>query len=255
MECLGEIDRPEVREFLIAEIYAGETGWHVVGQRATAIRGLAKLDQDAAFHATELALIHANKDRELVPELLMDIDEDRAIPLLCPAAIDEPSTLALWAIGRSLRWAKNSDLSQTQILDLLQSADSREQCAGASLAGWQCHAGFTSVLRSLHADSPDQDVRDAAETALCQQQTEAQVAVLLTELANSDGLQKWSILEAVIQVADPELLSSREDPQWIGAALGNAPVMMRLPAGEEIESRIKELAKEAEKLDKKRRDD
>ena len=46
---------------------------------------------------------------------------------------------------------------------------------------------------------------------------------LLQAFQDADTRQRWAYLLALLEIADPYLLSDKDDPLWIGAALDKAP--------------------------------
>lgn len=249
-ECLGDLDLPGVCDHLFHEAYASEGTFHIVGQRTAAIEALAKHDRDAAFRAAELNLRMGSKDREQLPELLIEFDAERAIPVLCSAAVEERSSLVRWSIGRALRTAKNKPLAESHIARLLQSPISNERRVGAELAGWQSSDQFSVALTELALNDLDHEVRTAAERAVFRRIQNDEALDLLVAADSAVGLEQWSVLEAFIQLADPLLVQVRDDPLWLGHCMKHCPPSLRLHVQEQLEQRIKNLTKQANELDR-----
>ena len=72
--------------------------------------------------------------------------------------------------------------------------------------------------------------------------------LLLALKEASDG-RRWSILDAVLNIGDPFLLSSPKDPLWIGHSLQNGAVYYWLYIEKRIEKGMDDLKKEAQRLD------
>lgn len=249
-ECLGDLDAPGVRDHLFHEAYASEDTFHIVGQRTAAIEALANHDRDAAFRAAELNLRMGANDREQLPELLVEFDEERAIPVLCTVAVEERSSLVCWSIGRALRSASQRQLAESHIAGLLQSTNSNERQTGAELAGWQSSNRFTEKLEELALNDLDHEVRTAAEKAVFRRLQYEEAMELLAAANTAVGLERWSLLESFLELADPLLVQDRDDPFWLGDCMKNCSAGQRLHIQEHLKQRIKDVKKQADDLDK-----
>lgn len=117
---------------------------------AFVIRGLAKFESEAAFQAARLALRQTQCNREAIPSVLLDLDPDRAIPVLCDHAPTERHTLTRWAIGRTLRHAEQTDLVLENLQEMLRSPDFASRRVGAELCGWQAGGSLRDMLYSIY---------------------------------------------------------------------------------------------------------
>lgn len=247
-ECLGDLDAPGVRDHLFHEAYASEDTFHIVGQRTAAIEALANHDRDAAFRAAELNLRMGANDREQLPELLVEFDEERAIAVLCSVAVDERSSLVYWSIGRALRSASQRQLAESHIAGLLQSTNSNERQTGAELAGWQSSNQFSAKLEELALNDLDHEVRTAAEKAVFRRLRYEEAMELLAASHTAVGLERWSLLESFLELADPLLVQDRNDHFWLGDCMKNCSAGQRLHIQEHLEQRIKDVKKQADDL-------
>ncbi len=249
-ECLGHLDVPGVRDHLFQEAYASEDTFHVVGQRAAAIEALANHDRDAAFRAAELNLRMSSKEREQLPELLIEFDEERAIPVLCSVAVEERSSLVRWSIGRALRTTTQRQLTESHITRLLRSSIPSERQVGAELAGWRASDQFSTSLKELALNDLDYEVRTAAESAVLRRLQNDEALELLTAARAAVGLECWTLLESFFELADPLLVQDRGDPFRLRDCMKNCSAGQRLHIQDHNEQRIKDLKKQADDLDK-----
>lgn len=251
--CLGELDLPEVREFLMNESYHQEYGERrFTGRKLSAIRGLAKLDREVAFLAAELAFRQDQMGRELIPDLLAELDEQRAIPILCRTAVDETATPVIWSIGRTLRWAQNFDLVRGRIATMWRSNDHREQRAAAQLAGWLTTDEFDTELYDVALNGTERTVREAAAYAIYQHIDQHHVAKLLVSASQSSGPRQWSLLKAAIELGDPWLFESPNDPISLSEIDPAIPAGTRIQLQNLLKKRKEQRIKEASDLDRKR---
>jgi hypothetical protein len=244
-EVIGGLDNREVQEWLQEEAFPSEGAMKNGGRIVSVIRGLAKLDPEAAFQAAELALRRTQGNRELIPDLLVELDQNRAISLLCGHAPAERHTLTRWAIGRALRHTSQPNLVRENLEEMLQNSDSASCRAAAELCGWQ-RSDFQEILRILYTDASDDKLRKAARKALERQRNEREVQQLMDAFRDAEGSERWSFMEAIIELGDPYLLGSRKDPLWLGQVLDDAPFAFVEYARGRLERHVEELRKKAE---------
>ena len=249
-EAVGNLDDEEMREWLREEAFPTEGALRNVPRIASVIRGLAKFDPVAAFQAALRALRQMHCDREAIPNLLLELDADNAIPALCSHAPIERYTLTRWAIGRSLRHADKRDLVLENLKGMLQSPDPRVRQAGAELAGWQNSGYLQETLHKLCIDDMSDRVRRASREALLRQRDEEEVYRLMIAFRSTDSDQQWSLLEASIELGDPYLLNDKKDPLWLERILDGAEIALVKHAEKRLEERVKEVRSRAEKIDR-----
>ena len=254
LDCLAEIDSPEVREYLIQEAHAPDRGIHVVGQKASAIRALAKLDPDAAFRAAKIALRADVKDRELYPNVLVEVDEARAVAALFESCTLDQLTLVKWAIGRALRRVRDPALVLPWLDRLMKSEDPEARAIAVEMAGWQPPTDSSiNRVRQIAISDPARDVRRAAEKAIQFLDHQQTALELLGAFKEAGGSRAWSYLAAIVKVCDPLLLTTQNDPLSIWASLVEKAPSLQHFASELIEKRQAELKSEAQKADRQNR--
>ena len=72
----------------------------------------------------------------------------------------------------------------------------------------------------------------------------------MNALKTAQGIQKWSMLEAILQQEEPYLLFNKKDQLWLGKLLDNMPYHFALHAQKRFEQRVKEIKEAAKKIDK-----
>ena len=250
LDCLVEIDTPEVREFLVEQSHAPEQVFHIAGQKAAAIRALAKVDRDSAFRAVETALCVDRKDLELYPGMLMEIDEARAIPVLLDAYSRSLRTLTKWAVGRALRHASDRTMIHRMLNQMMHAESPETRVIGVDLGSWQPPSVFDNRIRQIAVEDSVTDVRQKAEKSVAFVERQQFAIELLQILEKTHGSRCWSYLEAVVELCDPWLLTTRNDPLFLWGRLSGKPPGLKKHASELIKKRMGSLKEEAEKADR-----
>ena len=116
------------------------------------------------------------------------------------------------AAGRALRRLDPTIVAPSVVKQMSISSSNRESVA--ELAGWLPIPEVTEKLE--HLVEHDINVRHVALAALEQQQREKMVYALLEDFPSAMPEHQWALLVAILEVADPYLLTEREDPLWIG---------------------------------------
>lgn len=248
--CLPDEVTPEMREYLLQLSYAPDSDLRTVGCRATAIRAIARFDCDAAFAAARAAIESLHADRELVPALLMELDEEEAIPLLCRAAQAIPPTEVKWAIGRSLRRSKSQAQVRRALLQMVDAEDQMIRQVGTELCGWSEPGRFDNELGSMMTSDPAFSVREAATIALERIASERDVLELLPALQSAGESRKWSIIQSILKIGDPYLLDSPKDSLWIGHYLPFNHRYLWQRIWRELERSYSDRKRQAEKTDR-----
>ena len=249
---LADLGTREVEEFLWESAFPPRSGIHVVGQTATAVRGLAKFNPAEAFSVAETLLAEASTDRDVLPKLLIDLDAVKGIPVVCRQAHLETSALVLWKAGLALRLSGQPDLVRSQIFAMLTSANCRIQRAGAVLAGWQGSGFLSEHLTRLRGESPDADVRAAAWEATRQQKNENIARELIASLQAARGIDQWRYAEAAATVGHPFLLCAEGDPLGIGSLADLLPFPVASHVDNRLQGAIQNVSRKADDLDRRR---
>jgi len=249
LEILGEVDDAAAREWLREHAFPIDSPLPDVGRLDFVIRGLAKFDAASAFLAAELALRRTQGGGERIPRFLLDLNIESAIPVLCDHMPQERHTLMRWAIGRALRQVEKVDLVRQHMEEMLKSPDSEVRRAGAELCGWQGDDFLQDVLHSLYTDDMSDEVRGAAREALLRQRDQKETRQLLDMFRAASNDERWRVLEALIELGDPYLLSNRGDLLWLGQILGDAEFALVKHAEKRLEESIKERRRRAEQAD------
>ena len=208
-----------------------------------AVKGLRRGSPELALKAAELLTTEQSETRAVMPEIMMELDPARAVAVLAEVIIEETDPVMRWAIARALRLGP-SQTSQAAVSSMLNSADLEAKRAGADLAGW-FYQIFESELQRLATEETDEELLSSIHAALSRQVAESSARALITRLPKSEAVDRWALINDIIELTDPFLLTDSRDPYGFLAAMGNVPGEIRLFVRRRIEEREKELEKEA----------
>jgi hypothetical protein len=216
-EIAAEANEPALREEILDKAFAARSFVTTLPLRA--IQGLAKFDVMRAVEAIELGLqSHQKIERELC-RLLVSIAPEAAVAKLIDAASSIERGSLRRAAGRALRRLDPDAVARGLIERMTASASERK--VAAEVAGWLPIASVSEVLGHLANYDSSIDVRNAALGELDLQRSEANIRELLAAFPAASAARRWSLLVAILETADPYLLTDREDPLWLGSILSD----------------------------------
>lgn len=234
-DAAGYLDAPIVLDFLHQEAFAARAN-----NRFGAVCGLSHHRPDAAFDAASAAIASSDANRGAYADLLITIDPSRGAEVLCRRLIVERQQLVRAYICRALRSVPSEGMLQ-RVHAMLTSSDAYERAAACQTAGWLDFENAS--LRGLALRDADTMVRAFALGAVEMHQHNTRVAALLSELEGARGSDAWGLIQAVLDSANPLLLTFRDDPLWLGRALSGKPPAMILYAQQRIDDEIKEWSR------------
>jgi len=214
-DIAAEADVPALREQIHDKAFASRSSAITAPLRA--IDGLAKFDATRAVEAIELGLqSHHRIERQLCGLLVRIAPEAAAAKLIAASVSIERDSLRR-AAGQALRRLDPEIVSALLVQRMSGSASERK--AAAELAGWLSIPRITEALGQLADHDSATEVRHAALAALDLHRREANIRALLAAFPAAAPERRWSLLVAILGVADPYLLTDREDPFWLGRIL------------------------------------
>jgi HEAT repeat protein len=241
---VARLDIEEVHE----EVWKISLDRDFMDERREGIAALRLIDLDAAFETAARHLSGSGKERTEFVWLLMDLDANRAVPLLIEQAAREPQTEILWAIARALRQAEPE--VETELRARLGSSDFRVRTSAAHLAGWQRSGFLRAELQRLAESDPDRDVQWECLWALNRQYREYCVIELMDAFHSVEGITRWSYLEAILELGDPRLLVTEKDSLWLGRILTPELGSLEVHANSRLQQRFNEIKRKAEQRDR-----
>ena len=211
-DIAAESDNPDLRKQILEVAFAERA--YVAVEPLRAIQGLAKFDVDHAIEAIERGLqFHPNIERDLCLLLVRIAPKTAAKKLLDAIIVIERESL-ISAVGRALRRLDPTIVVQS-VIERMSIPSSRRESV-AELAGWLPIPEITKKLGHLADHDNSIDVRRVALGALERQRREKMVCSLLADFPVAKPEHQWALLVAILEVADPYLLTDREDPLWLG---------------------------------------
>ena len=209
-DIAAESDNPDLRRQILEVAFAEHP--YVIMEPLRAIQGLAKFDVARAIEAIERGLqFHPKIERDLCLLLVRIAPETAAEKLLDAIIVIERKSL-IPAAGRALR-RLDPTIVAPFVIERMSIPSSRRESV-AELAGWLPIPEVTKNLE--HLAEHDINVHHVALSALEQQQREKMICALLEDFPIAMPAHQWALLVAILKVADPYLLTDREDPLWIG---------------------------------------
>ncbi|MCY4381880.1 MAG: hypothetical protein OXE44_01865 [Nitrospinae bacterium] len=234
-EIAAESDNESIRERILEEAFVERSV--MVKAPLDAIRGLAKFDTSRAEEAVVLGLSnHPKIERELC-RLLVNIAPETAAEKLIEAAIAlERDTLAD-AVGRALRRADSKAVIDA-VKKHLEGPD-RVRKVICQILEWLQIPELTQSLEEIAERASAISVRRAALDALYRHREEIAIRGLFSEFQEeSCDARRWSFFFAILETADPYLLTDCEDSLWLGQIISkDVPYAYEHYAREVLEKR------------------
>lgn len=247
LEVLSYLDTEEVREYLreraLSEAsWGGEPSGHF-----DAILALMKLDPDSAFEAARHQIARGSKKhRNLYPQVLIEVDGQRALGEFAKMLREEDDFVLICSIGEALdRGSKRSPL-----LRWLGDPDPKLRegaCIAAEAMRWS--ADLDEALFALRRDE-DWDTREAAWEALEKVRLQKEVDRLVEAFqAETDRARRWCLLDAALDLGYPGVVRGYGRFGWFSALqeTESLPYSMRKHALKRLEKHREELIKTLEK--------
>ena len=233
-EIAAESGDPRVQERIMEESFAENR----MNAPLDAIRGLAKFDINRAAEAVELGLSsHPNIERELC-RLLVQIAPEMAGGKLVDAAIALERDSLSRAVGQALRRAAPKAVAGL-VGKQLHHGTETERKVVSQIAGWLPVLEITEALEQVADREISITVRRAALEGLYRHREDEAIRGLFSEFQSERCLaRRWSLFVAILDTADPNLLTDREDSLWLGQILTkDVPYAFDQYAWEVIEKR------------------
>ena len=243
-DIASESDKPDLRRQILDVAFAEHPS--VVMEPLRAIQGLAKFDVDRAIEAIEHGLqFHPKVERELCL-LLVRIAPETAAEKLLDAIIKIERKSLIPAAGRALRRLDPTIVAPSVVERMSIPSSNRESVA--ELAGWLPIPEVTEALGHLAEHDRSINVRHVALDALEHQHREKMICALIEGFPIAMPAYQWALLVAILKVADPYLLTDREDPLWIGQIFKeDVPYAFRHHAKEMIKEQKRKVMLEEQK--------
>jgi len=216
-------------------------GFTVSGARAASIEKLAAIDPEAAYEMASYSLKHEDWDQDRLPGVMLRIDREKAAPEIVNHMLNAIGPGICRAMALQLRSDADPVTVSEIIDDAFKHSDYRRRRAAVFASGFLRGIVSEDSLAQLSLNDTDSDVcRSAVESLRCQQR-EHEAKCLIGLLNQSTTTDSWSICEDVIHLADPNILTMKDDPLGFLAAIRSKSFSLRKVISDEIEKRSKKV--------------
>lgn len=237
-DIAAEANDTGLREQIFDKAFAGRA--FVVTETLRAIEGLAKFDSTRAIEAIEFGLRNNPAVERELCRLLVRIAPELAASKLIDIAIEIERDSLRNAVGRALRALDRASIEPLVLAHGTMASKSRK--AVAEIAGWLPSPTIETVLRRLADEDEATEVQHSAQIALDRHTQERTARDLLTAFARADHADRWPLFVALLELADPYLLTIRDDPLWLGHVLHkDVPEIFAHHAEQEISRRKQKM--------------
>jgi hypothetical protein len=237
-DIAAEANDAGVREQILDKAFAARA--FVVTEPLRAIEGLAKFDSARAIQAIELGLRNIPAIERELCRLLVRIAPELAASKLIDASVEIERDSLRNAVGQALRAIDRAAIEP--IVIARATAASKARKAVAEIAGWLPSAAIEAVLRDLADHDEAVEVQHSAQIALDRHAQEKTGRDLIVSFAQADPSERWPPFIALLELANPYLLTTRDDPLWLGQILTErVPEIFAHHAEQEIRRRKQKL--------------
>jgi hypothetical protein len=102
----------------------------------------------------------------------------------------------------------------------------------------------------MAAEDPDDDIQWECLQALDRQNKQRCVLELMDGFSHTEGSSRWSYLESILELGDPRLLVTEDDPLWLGRILTEELGALDVHANWRLKERFEEVKRSAERRDR-----
>ena len=215
-EIAAESQDLAVREGILEQAFVESSV--IVRAPLDAMRGLAKYDTDRATEAIELGLSnHPKLERELC-RLLVQVAPESAAEKLVGASVAAERDSLSDAVGRALRRLDPKAVADA-IVDRLRGTETERKVV-CRIAGWLPIPEIVEALETVADRESAITVRRSGLEALYRHREEEAIRGLFLEFrAERCAARRWAFFVAILEGADPYLLTDEEDSLWLGGML------------------------------------
>lgn len=242
LNLIGELTDPKLLDFLLQQSKEHQTGFHIGGRRAAAIRGLAKIDPDAAFEAAVQGLKTSKKEQHLYPAVLASINPIKAIQVFVETLQSESNVRIERAILSEIRCLRE-DAVLTSIIERMLKKTSQSRLGAFKLLKW-LPSSWAALLLEREVATEDRDyVRENIFDAIAFHERHRECARVLDEMSLVDDTAALAYSLVLLQNVDLELLGSGEHKFDLSVELDRRPAFFR----KVLDAKFKKLQKELER--------
>jgi hypothetical protein len=218
-EIAAEADNKSIRDKIYEDAFKNSINTSIP---LGAVEGLAKFDPARALAAAENSLHQQPASERAMCALMARVAPDVAVNKLIKAALMIDRDSLRPAVGRSLR-RLNPETVDALLIEQMQSTCPETRTKAIELAGWLGPGRLADALEKIVKNDAEVAVILAGLAALARQRSEHQVLELFHAFRDGASNRQWPILLAIVDSADPHLLSDNDDQLWLGSILSDVP--------------------------------
>ena len=173
---------------------------------------------------------------------LIEVDADRAVPVLLDSFIKTDVLTLRRGIARALRSVPNRERVTQSISEMLESMDREVRAAGCDLAGWFLEIEDWKVWQSA-TDDFDRRVQQRALGALQRRQSLRNCQELLKRPATAENFEAWVMADALVRAGDADLLAT-DDELSIWNAIENKGMSVHLAVERWLKKRAEDIKRD-----------
>jgi hypothetical protein len=136
----------------------------------------------------------------------------------------------------------------------LVSPDFKVRRIAVHLAGWQIPGFLEADLQRMTSEDPDDDIQWESLQALDRQSQQRCALELMDAFRCAHGTARWSYLESILELGDPKLLITENDPLWLGPLSASEDGVFEVHANWRLKKRFEEVKELAKQRDNSLRD-
>ncbi|WP_417749233.1 hypothetical protein [Rosistilla oblonga] len=243
------------QKLLWEKTLGSNSGVHIMGSRARAIRALGEVDPDAAIEIGLETLISDGRDRTAVSQVLLELNPQRTVGELCRVASESNDRIACCAIARALRSVRDESLLDDAVVALLNDEEWKKRRVAAFIAGFlPSNVAKLDLQRKAYSDQ-EWDVCATAQAAIRSRQREREAIRLIQTLGSLASSEVWGTLDSILQLVDPGIATASNDPLGFIEVLRKQPYVVRKYVSESVTKRRKKVEEKMKSLHEKWKDD
>lgn len=216
-------------------------GFTTSGARAASIENLAAIDPEAAYEMASYSLKHDNWDRDLLPEVMLRIDREKATLEIVDHMLNAVYPGMCRALALQLRFNADPLVVSAMIGDALDHPNHNRRRAAAFASGFLRGIVSEERLAQLTLNDAHYVVCRTAADSLRSQQRECEAECLISMLDQVEMTESWALCGDVIHLADPNILTMPGDLLGFLAAIRSKPFSLRIAIDDEIAKLIKKV--------------
>jgi hypothetical protein len=214
---------------------------------------LARVDPSAATRIVEQAMLDHVRGHARLFEVLLHADPLKGSEVLRDHLLDEPDEECRMAAGRVFR--RHFQVILDFLPHMFSSLDAVVRRCACEITGWLRYHPHRLDLESRAITDRSVTVQQAAIAAIRRQAEFAAAQELRSELLIATDMRAFTYGDALVETADPIVLSNKDELLCIWPAVKHQPALLQLHLEEKLNECAKVVQERAKRKTRDRRDD